>query len=146
MHSLISYSHTLIITYYLLDLAYSKGIISSHLEIQKPDDFGGLKSAQYLALNPQGKMPLLITNDDDVIIESDCIARYVIAKYNMFKPTFILPNLHEETLSNQICRIHDIYITSVQGCMYKASGTMFSVFGTDRKAAMKVFALQLTHS
>ena len=144
---MISYSltHTLIITH-LLELARSKGIIGSHLEIQKPDDFGGLKSAQYLALNPQGKMPLLITNDDDVIIESDCIARYIIAKYNEFKPTFILPNLHEEALSNQICRIHDIYITSIQGCMYKASGTMFSIFCTDRKAAMKVFTLPLTQT
>ena len=127
-------------------IAHSKSIINSHVEILKPDDFGGLKSAQYLALNPQGKMPLLVTDADDVIIESDCIARYIIAKYNEVKPTFILPNLHEEALSNQICRIHDIYITSIQGCMYKANGTIFSSFGTDRKAAIKVFPLPLAHA
>jgi hypothetical protein len=92
-------------------------------------------------------MPLLITNDDYVIIESDSIARYVVAKYSEFKPTFMLNTLHEEALSNQICRIHDIYISCVQGSMYKASGTVFSTFGTDRKAAMKVilFTYLLTH-
>jgi glutathione S-transferase len=46
-------------------------------------------------------------------------------------------------LSEQISRLHDIYISPIQGAMYKAVGTPFSIYGTDRKAALAELKRQL---
>lgn len=97
---------------------------------------GGLKSEPYLSLNPQGKMPLLLADGGFPIPESDSICRYLTEKYKSSGAPFILTNLKRQSLSDQICRIHDIYISPIQGCMYRAPGSKFAVFGTDRKAAL----------
>lgn len=39
--------------------------------IASPQAIGGLKSPEYLALNPQGKMPLLILEDGTPLPESE---------------------------------------------------------------------------
>lgn len=88
-------------------------------------------------------MPVLVTSDGFSIVESDCIARYLLDKHSNTPPTLIPSNLYEKSLSDQICRVHDVYISPIQGCMYKAPGTMFSTFGTDRKAALAELKRQL---
>lgn len=95
-----------------------------------------MKSAEYMKLNPVGKIPLLVTDDGYPIPESDVIARYIIDKYNDYPPSFIPNTLSYRTLNDLICRWHDVYITNIQGCMYKAPGNVFSVHGTNRKAAL----------
>ena len=45
-------------------LLYWKGLESS-FRVENPSALGGLKSEAYLALNPQGKMPLLVVPSDD---------------------------------------------------------------------------------
>eukprot|EP01038_Epipyxis_sp_PR26KG_P012482 gene12482-16742_t len=116
--------------------------LHDRVEIQNPSSIGGSKSPEYLTLNPQGKVPLLIVDADESlasfpIAESDTICRYLLTKYKSTNPTFISENLYQQSLSDLICRIHDIYISPIQGAMYKPKGTMFSTFGTDRITALK---------
>ena len=51
-------------------------------------DIGGLKSPEYLALNPQGKMPLLVA-DEITLPESDTICRYLLDRFSASSPSFV---------------------------------------------------------
>ena len=116
--------------------------LNSFIDIKKPQDIGGLKSPEYLKLNMQGKMPLYVTDKGFPIPESDTICRYVIDKYNS-DPSFIPKDILLRSLSDQISRIHDIYITPIQGCLYKAPGSLFSNYGSDRRSALNELKKQL---
>merc|ERR1719410_763278 len=97
---------------------------------------GGLKTPDYLALNPQGKMPLLTLPSNDLgitsIPESDTISRYLLSEYEKIGPSF-LPN---NVKSNLISRIHDMYLTTIQACMYRAAPP-FGSFTTRRDALLE---------
>ena len=41
------------------------------IDIQSPKVFGGLKTDEYLALNPQGLIPMLVFPDGNSLWESD---------------------------------------------------------------------------
>lgn len=112
---------------------------------------GGLKSPEYLKCNPQGKMPMLTlttTNGSNCsggmanIYESDTICRFLLSTYNdnqEYNPSItFLPN---DARSNLISRIHDMYLTTIQGCMYKATPP-FGIYGT-RTDALKEYGKQL---
>ncbi|CAN0384326.1 unnamed protein product [Laminaria digitata] len=58
---------------------YEKGI-EDEIEIVSPMDIGGLKSEQFLKMNPHGKMPVMSTADCGNIPESDTICRYLLDK------------------------------------------------------------------
>jgi len=125
-------------------ILYKKGIPENEVKIVSPfeSSLGGLKSPEYLALNPQGKMPLLTTSSASAdgisaIPESDTIARYLLSEYEGLGPSF-LPN---NVKSNLIARLHDMYLTTVQGCMYKATPP-FGPFQT-RKDALLEYCKQL---
>lgn len=125
-------------------ILYKKGIPESEVKIISPMELGGLKSPEYLALNPQGKMPLLTIsassdNNDGIssIPESDTIARFLLSEYADNGPSF-LPN---NVKSNLIARLHDMYLTTIQGCMYKATPP-FGPFST-RKDALLEYCKQL---
>eukprot|EP01083_Nonionella_stella_P218918 784587_1 len=101
-------------------ILYKKKIPKTEVDIVSPMTLeGGLKGPVYLAKNPQGKMPLLsLTSEEESIMnipESDTICRYLLSTYEEQSPSF-LPN---DTKSNLIARIHDMYLTTIQGCMYK---------------------------
>lgn len=49
---------------------YKKGL-ESIIDIKSPLELGGLKSPEYLALNPQGKMPVLVLPDGTSLPESE---------------------------------------------------------------------------
>lgn len=102
-------------------ILYKKKIPTSEVDIVSPMTLGekGLKSEEYLSRNPQGKMPLLsiideknVSDDSKVmnIPESDTICRYLLSEYEASSPSF-LPN---NTKSNLIARIHDMYLTTIQ--------------------------------
>ena len=111
------------------------------MKIESPmKTLGGLRSEEYLALNPQGKMPLL-TTEAGPIAESDVIVRYLLDKYSEFGPSLIGATLEERTRAESISRHHDMYITTIQGCMYKPVPP-FASFGT-RTAALKELRKQL---
>lgn len=84
----------------------------------------------------------MVTDNGFAIPESDTICRYLLEKYPE-GPSFMPSNLQQKILSEQICRSHDIYIAPIQGCMYKAPGTSFSVYATDRMAALAELKKQL---
>jgi len=118
-------------------ILYKKKIPSEDVAIVSPATLGGLKSDEYLALNPQGKMPLLTSQDGINLPESDTICRYLMSTYADKGPSF----LPDDPTSNLIARIHDMYITTIQGCLYKPSPP-FGIYGT-RQDALKELQKQL---
>jgi glutathione S-transferase len=88
-------------------IVYKKRLPESEVAILSPMDIGGMKSKEYLALNPQGKIPLMIADEIGMPIpESDTICRYLISKYSENGPSF----QPENTKSNLIARLHDMYL------------------------------------
>jgi glutathione S-transferase len=118
-------------------------VLYNQIERKDPQSIGGLKSLEYLKLNPQGKVPLLLVDGKYPIPESDTICRYIIDKYSNNEPSFIPKTIIQKCLSDQICRLHDIYITPLQGSMYKISGP-YSIYGLNRASALKELIKQLT--
>lgn len=103
-------------------IAYAKGLdTSGALRVEPPAALEGLRSEKYLALNPQGKMPLLVLEDGSPIYESEIIARYMIDAHSDSEPSFVPSTLAARTLDNLITRVHDVYISPVQSCMYRAA-------------------------
>jgi glutathione S-transferase len=101
-------------------------------------DLGGFRSKGYLAVNPQGKVPSLkCQTTGQNIAESDTVSRYLLSTYSDLGPSF----QPENPSSNEIARFHDMYLTTIQACLYKA-GPPFGIFGT-RKDALKEYSKQL---
>ena len=112
--------------------------IEDQVAIAQPAELGGLKSEEYMKRNPQGKMPLLTDAESGLdLAESDTIARYLLSKFSDQGPSF----QPDHPKSNLIARIHDIYLTTIQGCLYKPAPP-FGVFGS-RKDAIAEFVKQL---
>ena len=117
-------------------IIYKKNLSPSQVAIVSPMTLGGLKSPNYLAVNPQGKMPALVCSETGMdIAESDTICRYLMSSYPQ-GPSFQPDN----PKSNLISRLHDMYLTTIQNCMYKAGP--FGSFGT-REDALREYQRQL---
>jgi diadenosine tetraphosphate (Ap4A) HIT family hydrolase/glutathione S-transferase len=118
-------------------ILYKKEIPESEVCITSPAKLGGLKSEEYLAINPQGKMPAMICSETGMnLAEADTISRYLLSKYKDQGPSFQIDN----PKSNLMCRIHDMYLTTIQNCMYKPPP--FGVFRT-RQDALAEYQKQL---
>lgn len=125
-------------------LIYAKGLKEQVPVVSPIEAFGGIKTAEYLAVSPQGKMPALLADDGRFpLCESDTICRYIMQKYNDVGPSFYPSHPMQLALSEQLTRLLDIYVGSIQGCVYKAPGSVFGSFGTDRKAAFAELKKQL---
>ena len=89
--------------------------------ITNPSEVGGIKSEEYLAMNPQGKMPLLVTADGLALPESEVISQYICHAFAENSGPELIP---EDPETRAICalatRIHDLYVVPIQGCMYRA--------------------------
>ena len=117
---------------------YKKEIPESECTIVTPMDVGGFRSEEYLSVNPQGKVPSLkCQTTGRSFAESDTVCRYLLSEYSDLGPTFQPDN----PLSNEIARFHDLYLTTIQSCLYKAAPP-FGTFGT-RKDALKEYSKQL---
>lgn len=82
-------------------IIYKKSI-EEEVKIESPGKLGGLKDPEYLKLNPQGKMPLLVVDDPPLAIpESDTICRYLLSAYSS-GPSFQPDNAS----SNLVARLH----------------------------------------
>jgi diadenosine tetraphosphate (Ap4A) HIT family hydrolase/glutathione S-transferase len=118
-------------------ILYKKEIPESEVIITSPATLGGLKSEEYLAINPQGKMPAMICSETGMnLAEADTISRYLLSKYKDQGPSFQIDN----PKSNLMCRIHDMYLTTIQSCMYKPPP--FGMFQT-RQDALAEYLRQL---
>jgi len=101
-------------------ILYYKDVGADEVALVTPHQLGGLKSAEYLRLNPHGLMPLLTLATGESLPESDTIARYLCAKFSDRSPVDLSPSDPlRAALCDRICRLHDVYITSIQGCLYK---------------------------
>ncbi|KAL3911037.1 MAG: hypothetical protein SGILL_007444 [Bacillariaceae sp.] len=117
-------------------IVYKKGIPESECAVVSPAALGGFKSEEYLAINPQGKVPAL-KSEKICLAESDTVCRYLLSTYADLGPSFQPDN----PLSNEIARFHDMYLTTIQSCLYKAAPP-FGTFG-NRKKALQEYSKQL---
>ena len=124
-------------------LLYYKDV--KDVEVVSPMELGGLRSEDYLKVNPQGKMPALSCRDEnEQVPESDTIARFLGGKFDS-GGAFSPPAGSLEALkADRLCRHHDVYLAPIQGCLYKASpqGQVYGMFPT-RDAALDEFQKQL---
>ncbi|CAJ1934723.1 unnamed protein product [Cylindrotheca closterium] len=115
-----------------------KQLEESEVSILSPAQLGGFRSEEYLKVSPQGKVPALQIHDSGLCLaESDTCARYLISTYEGIGPSF-QPN---NPISNQIARFHDLYLTTIQTCLYRAAPP-FGSFHT-RQDALKEYSKQL---
>jgi glutathione S-transferase len=130
---------------------YYKGVPDAEVAIRSPAELGGLKSEAYLAANPQGKMPLLVLAQPPslAIPESDTICRFLCSRYASQGPSLIPADALDAAKSDRVCRLHDIYLATVQPAMYKVAGSggsqtfpPFGGFGS-REAALSEIVRQL---
>jgi glutathione S-transferase len=89
------------------------------VEIKSPAEIGGLTSDAYRALNPQAKMPVLQLEDGSGLPESQVIESYILDKYVERSPSLVPATPELRARASLIVRILDVYINSIQGCMYK---------------------------
>jgi glutathione S-transferase len=119
-------------------ILYKKGIPESECCVMSPAELGGLKCEEYLSINPQGKVPALKCQATGLCLaESDTVCRYLLSEYSLLGPSFQPDN----PLSNEIARFHDVYLTTIQSCLYRAAPP-FGSFG-DRKDALQEYSKQL---
>lgn len=123
-------------------LIKAKGL-GNDIEVKSPAEVGGLQSEEYLRMNAQGKMPLMMCEGNYPLPDSDSIAKYVLDKYSSKAPSFVPSERMQRVLSDQICRTVDLYIGTIQACMYRAPGSLYGSFGSDRKAALSELQKQL---
>ncbi|GMH34109.1 hypothetical protein BSKO_01943 [Bryopsis sp. KO-2023] len=102
-------------------LIYSKGLEST-FQIQSPKELGGLKSAEYKALHPFGKMPMLVLPDGLALPESEVISQYICDRYKDVGPDFVPADPEKRAKASWVTRLHDLYLTPIQGAMYKEMG------------------------
>ena len=108
------------------------------MTVSSPSEIGGLKSDEYLKINPQSKVPALKNQITGLCIaESDTVSRYLLSEYAHVGPSFD-PN---NPVANMIARIHDVYLSPIQTCLYKP-GPPFGIYGT-RKDALAEYSRQL---
>lgn len=82
----------------------------------EPPPGGGTRSAEYLAINPVGKIPTLVTDDGLVIAESETIIDYLDEQF----PT---PSLQPDTPADRarmrnIMRTFDLYATPAMSRLF----------------------------
>ncbi|EFJ50701.1 hypothetical protein VOLCADRAFT_88491 [Volvox carteri f. nagariensis] len=84
--------------------------LENEIDIVSPQTIGGLKSSQYLALNPQGKMPLLILQDGTPLPESEVISQYLLDKFAGCGEPLVAASAEGRAKAALATRIHDVYI------------------------------------
>ena len=93
--------------------------LEDEFAITNPSEVGGLKSEEYLAMNPQGKMPLLMTADGLALPESEVISQWICDEYSEVGPELKPEDPETRAICALATRIHDVYIVPIQGCMYR---------------------------
>ena len=100
---------------------------------------GALRTPEYLALSPFGKMPVLVTDDEGPLIESTTIIEYLEHK----GPRRLLPEGHER-VARHFDRLGDLYLIEPVALWFwqRKSEAAASAPETAR-SAWKLFATRL---
>ncbi len=77
---------------------------------------GGLKSEEYLAINPIGKVPCLVTDDGLSLPESEVIVEYIEDAYP--KPSLRARKADERAKIRLISRINDLYLVPAMSKLF----------------------------
>lgn len=115
---------------------YKKGL-REKVDVVSPKVYGGMKSDEYLALNPQGLIPMLVLPDGQNLWESDVIASYLCDKYRGEGASFELPSPEDRANDLLARRVHDLYIGPIQKAMYRDMDI------NERESLIKRLAFQL---
>lgn len=105
-------------------LIYRKNLSNDHIDIQSPGALGGLKTEEYTALNPLGKMPLALIHADDnrkqqPLYESSIICEYIADSFHTVNPTFVPSTPEKRAQARLICNLLDLYVGPHHPYMYK---------------------------
>lgn len=100
-------------------VAYWKDLENS-IDFKAPADVGGLRSEAFLALNPEGKMPVLQLPSGVTLPESEVIVQFLLHAYPDKGRSLQPADPEARARCALVARIIDLYICSIQGCMYKA--------------------------
>jgi len=90
-----------------------KGLLADgSVEQVSPSELGGTKSEQFLAINPQGKIPVLHDPDSDLSVpESDVIVQYLLHRFSDRSPSLVPSDSVEFSRAHLLARTHDYYIS-----------------------------------
>ena len=93
---------------------YAKGLEEQIGQVPPPN--GGLKSPEYLAINPMGKIPTL-DHGGFVLPESTTICEYLEDLYP--EPSLLPPNPEDRARSRLLTRIVDLYLYAPIGQLFR---------------------------
>lgn len=96
--------------------------LTDQISLRSPLELGGIKSEEYLKLNPFGKIPVAIVHGeqaDTTIFESSVICEYIAEKFDNVAPSFIPDTVEGRACARTIASILDVYIGQLHPYMYK---------------------------
>ncbi len=91
---------------------YAKG-----LPVAIEPAFAGPKSADYLALNPMGKAPCLVTDSGEAIPESAVILEYLEEAYP--EPALLPRSPEQRARARLLGRINELYVEAAAGPLFR---------------------------
>jgi len=123
--------------------------LDDFVELVSPQDFGGLRSERFLAINPQGKFPVLIVGGAAAaatagdcggplcIYESQVILEYIADKHRdkllLGNPAVFEKqlNVEQRAFARLLTQVHDIYIGSPNAAQAGFCATQGILYKTD---------------
>ena len=115
-------------------LLYKAGLEGA-VSIESPQALGGLRSGEYRALHPQGKMPLLVAEGGSLAVpESEVIVMYLLDRFAAETAAFVPATLEERTRCNLLTRLHDVYLTGASPTQLTTLGAMYKAMPADERA------------
>lgn len=102
---------------------YAKELDTSQDVEIAPVKLEGLKSTEYLGVNPLGKIPAAILHEagdkDDYLFESSVICEYLAERYDHIEPSFIPQSFERRAHARLITVLIDQYIAPYHSYMYR---------------------------
>lgn len=83
----------------------------------EPPPGGGTRSAEYLAINPIGKLPVLVTDDGAVIAESETIVDYLDDAFP--QPSLLPDGADERARMRNAIRCLELYVTPAMSRLFR---------------------------
>lgn len=117
-----------------------KALPQTLFTVRPPKDLGGgLKTEEYLKLNPLGKMPLVVIKESDgsqnSLFESSVICNYLAERFDSFQPTFLQQTAETRAKANLIVNALDLYVGPHHPFMYKRMDGVDRVAGVNNMHA-----------
>lgn len=99
-----------------------KNLTEDEVQICSPRELGGLKTEEYLKMNPLGKMPAALvecSNGQHCLYESSVICEYIAEAYEDRQPSFVPKTPEARAKARLIANLLDIYVGPHHPFMYK---------------------------